>query len=367
MLTVLLAATLLAGCTTESGLDPDFGEVEFEAPETGRTGSSGTQFDDGVPRVEAHVDADQLGADETLTIRWLVDGVEIASRVRTAQEVAGDDPWEGGASVSMTFWLEASPGGLPPGTYSFQLEHGGEVVAEASFVVGSGHGVGPITVTDEVDPETGEPLGLTRDFVEGEERLYAVFRAPSPGGDGRLEIEWTIQGVVVRTETFSAADARLVAGNPMSRIYDSFTWQGGVPPGHYNVTLTPAIGGERTASFVVGGGSGIGSVVFGDDNDGVLIRNVTDTFDRTTPTIHAGYDVVGYPADTKVVEEWIHDGEVVWETNFTLGEITPQPYQPMVSRHTWLSADEGWPLGEYHLDLSLDGTFVKSGSFRVVS
>lgn len=331
-------------------------------PATGQSGSSGARFDVGIPRIEADVPFEDIDPETSLTSEWLVEGDEFLSSVETPKEMGAETTDSG----SLTFFAEIG-GGFPPGDYSFQLKLAGEVVADGAFMTGSGDGIGPVVVTDRVDDDTAAPIGATGGFAVGEGPIYAAFRAPSPGGDGTVKSEWTVQGVSVAGGSFSASEARGVPGNPLSWAWDSLEWQGGLPPGHYNVTLTPALGGERTVSFVIGDGKGVGTIVFGTGVDGTLVTGVDDTFPDDVERVVVGYDVVGLPADTEVREVWEDPDGTVTGRNFTLEEASDSdPYEPLVSQVTSLTSQD-WEVGTHSFEIIVDGEPARRASFEVVS
>lgn len=335
--------------------------MTFAAPATGQSGSSGARFDVGIPRVEADLPYEDIDLETSLTAEWSVEGDEFVSSVDTPKELGVEEEGSG----SLTFSSEVA-GGFPPGDYSFQLKRAGEVVADGAFIVGSGDGIGPVIVTDQVDEDTAAPIGATEGFAVGQGPIYAAFRAPSPGGDGTLKSKWTIQGVSVAGGSFSASEARGVPGNPLSWIWDSFEWQGGLPPGHYNVTLTPALGNEPTVSFVVGDGKGVGSILFGTGAEGDRVTGVDDTFPDDVQMIVVGYPVVGFPADTQVHEVWEDPDGVVTSRNYTLEEASDSdPYEPLLTSMTSLTSQD-WAIGTHSIEVSLDGELARSGSFEIV-
>jgi hypothetical protein len=74
------------------------------------------------------------------------------------------------------------------------------------------------------------------------------------------------------------------------------------------------------------------------------------------------------PAGTVVEARWIavqiegyESGELIYEQS--INDFTEERFSGSI--YFQLSNDAGWPLGEYKVDIYLDGTFVQTAAFSV--
>lgn len=359
-LSVLLLVTIgLAGCTSSS---PTFSDPTFaEDVQDGEPVGASSTFPVGTSEVHVVVSYENLDADDGITYRWLHDGEAIVEETTTARKL-GDI--EDTGSGDFTFFVNLQ-GGWPPGEYTFELVHEGDVASEGSFTVGADDDVfGPVYFGRQM--QGGTMQGMASSFDVGVPGVLGAVRAPELDPADNVQVEVTLQGVpILQNEAeVSAFKPSNISVGPLTYRW---SWPGGLPPGHYNLTFSDTTGHEATGSVVVGDGRGIGSILFGTGTDQKQITGVDDTFPSDQGTIHAGYDIVGFPADTEVREVWEHDNQTIASRNFTLGQASDRdPYQPLVIQTTPLSSQD-FATGTHYFGVYLDGELEQAASFEIVS
>jgi len=99
------------------------------------------------------------------------------------------------------------------------------------------------------------------------------------------------------------------------------------------------------------------------DQDG---KNVTTTF-SPTDVFYAVADLANAPQGTKVEAKWTAVNATDTEPNLEFQtqslDITEESFSGSI--YFQLSNDEGWPAGQYKVDLYLDGNLVQSAEFNV--
>lgn len=99
------------------------------------------------------------------------------------------------------------------------------------------------------------------------------------------------------------------------------------------------------------------------DQDG---NNVTTTF-SPTDIFYAVADLANAPQGTKVEAKWTAVNAADTEPNLEFQtqtlDITEQSFSGTI--YFQLSNDEGWPAGQYKVDLYLNGTLAQTAEFSV--
>jgi hypothetical protein len=99
------------------------------------------------------------------------------------------------------------------------------------------------------------------------------------------------------------------------------------------------------------------------DQDG---KNVTTTF-SPTDVFYAVADLKNAPQGTKVEAKWTAVNATDTEPNLEFQtqnlDITEESFSGTI--YFQLSNDEGWPTGQYKVDLYLDGTLAQTAEFNV--
>lgn len=100
------------------------------------------------------------------------------------------------------------------------------------------------------------------------------------------------------------------------------------------------------------------------DEDG----NVTTTVFAPSDIFYVVGDLKNAPAGTVVEARWLavqiegyDSGELIFEQ--TINDFTEESFAGTI--YFQLSNDGGWPVGEYKVDVYLDGNFVQSVPFSV--
>ncbi len=119
-------------------------------------------------------------------------------------------------------------------------------------------------------------------------------------------------------------------------------------------------------NFVTGGSSGksLKNMRTALDENG---ENPTTVF-SPIDTFFAVGDLTNAPAGTVVVAKWLavqiegyEPGELIYEQ--TISDFTDESFTGTI--YFQLSNDSGWSVGEYKVDVYLDGAFVQSVPFSV--
>jgi hypothetical protein len=99
------------------------------------------------------------------------------------------------------------------------------------------------------------------------------------------------------------------------------------------------------------------------DQDG---KNVTTTF-SPTDVFYAVADLANAPQSTKVEAKWTAVNAADTEPNLEFQtqnlDITEESFSGTI--YFQLSNDEGWPTGQYKVDLYLNGTLAQTAEFSV--
>ncbi len=87
----------------------------------------------------------------------------------------------------------------------------------------------------------------------------------------------------------------------------------------------------------------------------------TSTFSISTPEIFVTFDIDGYDIGTIVVGEWHYLTEEQLIDDVTLSTA----YDSQVAYFSLTKPFAGWPVGEYRLDILIDGEVIESVEFEV--
>jgi hypothetical protein len=91
----------------------------------------------------------------------------------------------------------------------------------------------------------------------------------------------------------------------------------------------------------------------------------SDRFAAGTSTVYAGFEFAGLEAEDEIAAFWYLEGEKVSEQRFAVGEAFPTGVPASGSLYVSLALEEGFPPGDYRVDVWLEGSRVTSGSFTV--
>ena len=95
-------------------------------------------------------------------------------------------------------------------------------------------------------------------------------------------------------------------------------------------------------------------------------ENVTTTY-SPTDVFYAVADLANAPQGTQVEARWIAVNAADTEPNLEFQtqtlDITEERFTGTI--YFQLSSDEGWPTGQYRVDMYLDGTLAQSAEFSV--
>jgi hypothetical protein len=83
---------------------------------------------------------------------------------------------------------------------------------------------------------------------------------------------------------------------------------------------------------------------------------------RPTDTIYAAVNTAGASAGTTLTAKWIYqDGQVVHQESLTIAPTGPAVTDFQISK------PDGWPAGDYRVEISIDGNPAGSAAFRVAA
>ena len=179
-----------------------------------------------------------------------------------------------------------------------------------------------------------------------------------PAGEGTLYVEATKEAGTWRYQTLEVA---VEGGGPRIDLL------GTVLASEETAAPGPAASGEvadAPAPAVAPGPARIDRIVFGLGEGEAL--ETADRFPAGVPRIYAGVEFSGLDADDEVAHRWYRDGEKVSEQVLVVGDVAAGEAVPPTG---WLNLhmdyEEGFPPGEYRVDVWLNGRRVQRGTFRV--
>lgn len=114
---------------------------------------------------------------------------------------------------------------------------------------------------------------------------------------------------------------------------------------------------------IFGGGPRVSNVVTSSEIDLDTFEPLvkTSTFSTSTPEIFVTFDIDGYDIGTIVVGEWHYLTEEQLIDDVTLSTA----YDSQVAYFSLTKPFAGWPVGEYRLDILIDGEVIESVEFEV--
>jgi len=86
---------------------------------------------------------------------------------------------------------------------------------------------------------------------------------------------------------------------------------------------------------------------------------ISDVYDMNTPAIYITAILKNAPEATLIRTEWWYEVQMVFDVDLESTEIN-QTYYSSVSK-----PDTGWPSGNYHINLMLDGNLYQTATFSV--
>ena len=106
----------------------------------------------------------------------------------------------------------------------------------------------------------------------------------------------------------------------------------------------------------------------GVSGDGTVPVDITDRFQPNSPSIHAVLVLEGAKAETKVLGTWV-SVDAIETPNYQIdsSELVTKAQGDARVHFKISKPQKGWPVGNYRLDVSVDGKFITSIPFSVVS
>ena len=129
------------------------------------------------------------------------------------------------------------------------------------------------------------------------------------------------------------------------------------------VALAVGCGSADKADGTSASGPAFKNIVLTDEEDG---KTTKSTFAKDTMRIYAYFNLEGVSMGTKINGAWICEKSDVAEPNFKIDEMSLPVVPPMNSGSFSISRpNAGWPVGEYRVDMSMDGVVKDSVKFTV--
>ena len=102
--------------------------------------------------------------------------------------------------------------------------------------------------------------------------------------------------------------------------------------------------------------------------DGTVPVNITDRFQPDTPSVHAVLVLEGAKAGTKVQGTWV-SVDAIERPNYQIdsSEVVTKAQGDARVHFEISKPQKGWPVGNYRLDVSVDGKFITSIPFSVAA
>ena len=106
----------------------------------------------------------------------------------------------------------------------------------------------------------------------------------------------------------------------------------------------------------------------GVSGDGTVPVDITDLFQPDSPSIHAVLVLDGAKVGTKVLGTWV-SVDAIETPNYQIdsAEVVTKSQGDARVHFKISKPQKGWPVGKYRLDVSVDGKFITSIPFSVVS
>lgn len=106
----------------------------------------------------------------------------------------------------------------------------------------------------------------------------------------------------------------------------------------------------------------------GVSGDGTVPVDITDRFEPDSPSIHAVLVLEGAKTGTKVMGTWVSvDAIETPNYQIDLSEVETKAQGDARVHFKISKPQKGWPVGNYRLDVSVDGKFITSMPFSVAS
>lgn len=182
-----------------------------------------------------------------------------------------------------------------------------------------------------------------------------------PDGEGTVFVEATKQAGEWRYTTLT------LAVEPDGERIDLLTPAGNGSGASVATEEEPARSASApspaTATTTTPGRAEVGAPAFATTVEG--LDAPTGRFAAGTSTIYAGFEFAGLEADDEIAAYWYLGGEKVSEQRFAVGEAFPTGVPASGSLYVSLALEEGFPPGDYRVDVWLEGKRVTSGTFTV--
>jgi hypothetical protein len=121
--------------------------------------------------------------------------------------------------------------------------------------------------------------------------------------------------------------------------------------------------GSNKAAETSPSGPGFKDIILTDEEDG---KTGKATFAKDTMRIYAYFNLEGVGMGTKIKGTWICEKSEVAEPNFKIDDMSLPVVPPMNSGSFSISRpNAGWPVGEYRVDMSMDGVVKDSVKFAI--
>jgi len=227
---------------------------------------------------------------------------------------------------------------------------------------------GELTVCDDIDQETFEPVSQKNEFDGEIKKIYATIQYTGVKGDDNYRFEWKNEdtGEVVLDESlkYSEGESGYFEGYAMSYIATDEDARV-IPPGQYKIDFYHNGELESTANFEVKKlDLNIIEVMLADKvDDNFAPVNETHEF-YSTQTVYACVNTNYYISGNTLVAKWYDPmGKLAVETT---KDMEVDLYEPVWTAFTLEGEGKDIPAGSYNVEIYLNGSLYGSYDFEVI-
>jgi len=227
---------------------------------------------------------------------------------------------------------------------------------------------GDLTICEDINQETFEPINRKNEFDINAEKIYASINYSGAKGEDNFRFNWvnldTGQNILDETSKYSEGKADYFEGYAMSYITTTEEVKV-VAPGNYKVEFYHNGELKSTANFVVKGPElEILEVVLANEVDeNSTPVNETQQF-LSTEVIYACVNLNSYISGNSLTAKWYdNNGELIVET---VDDLDRDLYEPAWIAFTLEGEGRDIPAGTYNVEIYLNDDLYGTYDFEVV-
>lgn len=123
--------------------------------------------------------------------------------------------------------------------------------------------------------------------------------------------------------------------------------------------------GQPSASSPLAADAPIGTITFAHGESGGEPERPAERFAAGVGRVYGFFSFTGLAADDVIRGVWTKEGQQVFEKQFPLSEVFSGQIPERGTIWLWIHWNNGAPAGSYRLDVSVNGTLRRSGTFVV--